>query len=257
MVRGWLALAFASLTLAVADLVQRLIITPWVMIRPSDRVPVLGRWIKIMAWLTTRPVGLLGGFTIPRPPRVVPTGPGILVVMNHQSLFDIPLMVQSVDGPGYPLIVTRERYALWIPLISHMIRLYGFPVVDPSAGGEVIRRSLDSIAEKARTSEVPLGVFPEGTRTKDGEIARFKRGALSHLLAARPWRVYVYVADGFWRAAKYKDFIHNVRHVRGRVEHAGVLEWSDPAADPDAFIEQIREMMIERLRAMRRDSAEA
>jgi hypothetical protein len=63
----------------------------------------------------------------------------------------------------------------------------------------------------------------------------------------------VYVADGLWKAAKYKDFIHNVRHVRGRVEQVGVLEWTDPSVDPDAFIEQIRQMMIERLQAMRRE----
>ena len=257
MVRGWLALAFASLALAVSDVIQRLVIAPWVKLRPANRVPVLGRWIKIMAWLVTRPVSLLGGFHVPRPPSAVPTRPGILLVMNHQSLFDIPIMVQAVAGPGYPRIVTRERYARWIPLISHMIRLYRFPVVDPGAGSEVIRASLTAMAEEARSSDVPLGVFPEGTRTKDGEIHRFKRGALSHLLAVRPWTVYVYVADGFWKAAKYKDFIHNVRHVRGRVEHAGVLEWTDPSADPDAFIEQIRQMMIERLRAMRREGAVA
>jgi len=257
MVRGWLALAFASLALAVSDVVQRLVIAPWVTLRPANRVPVLGRWIKIMAWLVTRPVGVLGGFRIPHPPRVVPTGPGILVVMNHQSLFDIPIMVQAVAGSGYPRIVTRERYARWIPLISHMIRLYRFPVVDPNANKEAIRASLDAIAEEARTTQVPLGVFPEGTRTKDGEIHRFKRGALSHLLAVRPWTVYVYVADGFWKAAKYKDFIHNLRHVRGRVEHVGVLHWTDPTADPDEFIEQIRKMMVERLQSMRQEGAAA
>lgn len=257
MVRGWLALAFVSVALAVADLVQRLVIAPWVRLRPADRVPVLGRWIKIMAWLTTRPVGFLAGSRIPTPPRVVPTRPGVLLVMNHQSLFDIPVMVQSVAGPGYPRIVTRERYARWIPLISHMIRLYEFPVVDPGADPETIRASLASMAELARTTEVPLAVFPEGTRSKDGEIHRFKRGALSHLLAARPWTVYVYVADGFWKAAKYRDFIHNVHKVRGRVEHVAVLEWTDPAADPGPFIEQIRQAMIERLQSMRRDGARA
>ena len=43
MVRGWLAVAYTSLALAAADLVQRLLVAPWVKFRPSDRVPVLGR----------------------------------------------------------------------------------------------------------------------------------------------------------------------------------------------------------------------
>ena len=53
-------------------------------------------------------------------------------LMNHQSLFDIPLVVQSVVR-GYPRIVTRQRYSRSIPLISHMVKLYQYPVVAPSA----------------------------------------------------------------------------------------------------------------------------
>jgi 1-acyl-sn-glycerol-3-phosphate acyltransferase len=251
MVRGWLALAFTSLTLAVGDVAQRLVVAPWVMLRPSARVPILGGWIKIMAWLMTRPVAFLSGGVIPRPPRIVPCKPGVLVVMNHQSLIDIPLVVQTVADGGYPRIVTRARYSRRIPLISHMIRLYQYPVVDPGAKAEVIRASLEEMAAAARESQVPLAVFPEGTRTKDGEIGRFKRGALSHILAARSWTVYVYVADGFWRAARYKDFIRHMSEVRGKIEYAGVLEWPDPKVNPDAFIEQIHEMMVQRLASMR------
>lgn len=207
-----------------------------------------------MAWLTTRPVAWLAGCTIPRPPRVVPSRPGVLVVMNHQSLLDIPLVVQTVVDAGYPRIVTRERYARWIPLISHMVRLYRYPVVNPSGTKEEIRRSLEGIGALARDSEVPLAVFPEGSRTKDGQIARFKRGALGTILATRGWTVYVFVADGFWRVAKYKDFLHHVRGVRGKIEHVGVFEWTDPGADPEPFIESIRDAMIGTLDTMRREA---
>jgi 1-acyl-sn-glycerol-3-phosphate acyltransferase len=257
MVRGWLALAFASLALAIGDVVQRVVIAPWVRLRPSRRVAILGGWIKIMAWFTTRPVAWIAGCVIPRPPRLVPTQPGVLVVMNHQSLLDIPLVVQTVAGEGYPRIVTRDRYSRRIPLISHMVRLYEYPVVNPAGTHEEIRRAVEEIGSVARASEVPLVVFPEGHRTRDGEIGRFKRGALTSILAARPWTVYVYVADGFWRVARYRDFVHHVRGVRGKMEHAGVLEWTDPAADPEPFIDMIRDTMVKRLEAMRRDAVVA
>lgn len=257
MVRGWLALVFASVALAIGDVVQRVVIAPWVKLRPSRRVAVLGGWIKIMAWLMTRPVAWIAGCFIPNPPRLVPAEPGVLVVMNHQSLLDIPLVVQTVAGEGYPRIVTRERYSRRIPLISHMIKLYEYPVVNPAASSEDIRQSLQQIGELARESELPLVVFPEGSRTRDGKIGRFKRGALSTILAARDWRVYVYVADGFWTVARYRDFLHHVRGVRGKVEHAGVFEWSDPGADPEPFIETIRDAMVRRLEVMRREATVA
>lgn len=204
-----------------------------------------------MAWLMTRPVAFIGGCVIPRPPRIVPTRSGVLIVMNHQSLFDIPLVVQTVDG-GYPRIVTRKRYIdRWIPVISHMVRLYKYPIVDPSANPEEIRRSLDELSRAAAETDVPLAVFPEGTRSRTGELGRFKMGGLSRVLSARPWTVYVFVADGFWRAAKFKDFVRGLADVDGRMEHVATLEWSDPSEDPTAFIDQVRNMMKERLSAMR------
>jgi len=248
-------LTFASLALAIGDVIQRLVIAPWVVLQPSRRVPILGGWIKIMAWVTTKPIAWIGGCFIPSPPRLVPVAPGVLVVMNHQSLLDIPLVVQTVADPGYPRIVTRDRYSRWIPLISHMVRLYQYPVVNPTAKSTQIRRSLEGIGAVARESELPLVVFPEGSRSRDGEIGRFKRGALSTILAARPWTVHVYVADGFWKVARYKDFVRHVTGVRGKIEHAGVFEWTDAQADPEPFIETIRETMVKRLEAMRRGAA--
>jgi 1-acyl-sn-glycerol-3-phosphate acyltransferase len=230
--------------------VQRLVVAPSVKLRPSARIPILGGWIKIMAWIVTRPIRFIGGCEIPRPRVVVPTEPGVLILMNHQSLFDIPLVVQAVDG-GYPRIVTRRRYARWIPLISKMIRLYQYPVVDPSANSAAVRRSLDELQAAAASSDVPIVVFPEGTRTKDGEIGRFKLGALTRILSARTWTVYVLVADGFWRAAKYRQFVRGLVHLEGKMEHVATLEWRDPQADPVPFLDHVRELMVERLHSMR------
>jgi 1-acyl-sn-glycerol-3-phosphate acyltransferase len=253
-IRGWVAIVFTSLTLVLADIVQRGVIAPWVKLRPSSRIPVLDKWIKIMAWLMTRPVAFIGGCVIPRPKPIVPGGPGVLLLMNHQSVFDIPLVIQTIEG-GYPRIVTRARYSRYIPTISHMVRLYQYPVVDPSANPASMAEALDEIEEAARTSDMPLAVFPEGTRTKDGEIGRFKKGGLTRVLAARPWTVYVFVADGFWRTAKFRDFLRGLIHIEGKIEHVATLEWMDPSADPVGFLHEVRELMVARLAAMRGEVA--
>jgi 1-acyl-sn-glycerol-3-phosphate acyltransferase len=242
---------FVSVGLLLSDVVQRLLVAPFVWLFPSTRVPVLGQWIKFMAWLTTRPVQFFGGCVIPRPPRIVPGGPGILIVMNHQSLFDIPLVVQTVTR-GYPRIVTRKRYIdRWIPVISQMVRLYQYPIVDPSANADEILKSLDGMQEAARTTDVPLAVFPEGTRTRNGEIGRFKKRGLAQILAVRPWTVYVFVVDGFWRAARFRDFVRGLPHVEGKMEHVATMEWTDPTQDSTSFTDEMHAMMSERLSAMR------
>ena len=59
----------------------------------------------------------------------------------------------------------------------------------------------------ARTSAAPLVLFPEGTRSTDGEIGRFRTAGLERILGARDWVVYVLVSDGYWRHGKLVDFI--------------------------------------------------
>lgn len=254
-VRGYLALVVLCSAFLVCDLVQRTVIALRVRLRPSRRVQVLGGWIHLMAALVMRTLGKIGGASLPQPERIVPCAPGVLIIMNHQSVLDIPLVVETVDG--YPRIITRARYHRFIPLISHMIRLYQYPVVDPSANARDLLASLDSMTREARDSRVPVAIFPEGTRTKDGEIGRFKTRGLSHILKTREWTVYVFVADGFWQTAKFKDFLRGMAHIDGRMAYLGRVEWPDPTADTEPFIGELRQMMIRGLRDLRSKSATA
>jgi len=208
--------------------------------------------MQAMAWLTSRPMVFLGGASIALPPQI-PFEPGVLIIMNHQSLLDIPMVCSSVRG-GYPLIVTRERYRHWIPLISHMIRLYQYPVVDPMANRRDARGMTDNLSEVARSAEVPVAIFPEGTRTKDGNIGRFKKAGLRRILQARAWKIYILVGDGFWKYAKFKDFLSGIGEMNGKIEFVSMLEWDDPEGDPNPFIEEIRTQMVTRLVRMRGDS---
>lgn len=248
--RGYLALTIVCLALLVLDPIQRLFVAPYVRLFPSRRIAVLGRWQHFLAQVVLRPVAVVGGAGIPRLPQVPADGGPTLVLMNHQSLLDIPLVVASL-ADAYPRIVTRKRYLRWIPLISHMVRLYQYPVVDPSANRGTGRRMLRSIVDAARDTDVPLAIFPEGTRTKNGEIGRFKTTGLKLILEQRAWTVYVLVADGFWERAKFKHFLGGMGDIRGRVEMMGPFTWEDPSADPEPFMQELRGIMVDKLAEMR------
>jgi 1-acyl-sn-glycerol-3-phosphate acyltransferase len=251
--RGSVALFFVFLLLLLGDPVQRFLVIPLARVWKSRRMAIMARWQHVMRWIALSPIIYIGGARFPRP-LGLPGDGDVLILMNHQSVFDIPVVVESLPVTAYPRFVTRKRYFKWIPLVSHLVRSYGFPSVDPRADSSEMKRSLAAIKETARKTDAPLCIFPEGTRTRDGEIGPFKTTGLKLILKQRPWRVYALVGDGYWKTARIKDFVGGMSDVRGRLELAGVFEWTDPKGDPAAFIEQVREAMVARLAEIRSET---
>jgi 1-acyl-sn-glycerol-3-phosphate acyltransferase len=245
-VRGSLTVLVVGLILVVLDVLQRTLISLLVRFFPGRRHRILGGWQRGIAHLVLGVVRVVGGARFEDLPTI-PGRPGVLIVMNHQSLLDIPLMVASLDDL-YPRIVTRSRYARGKPLISHMIRLYQYPLVDPRA---TKKNHLEDIEHAAATSAVPLAIFPEGTRTRDGEIGRFRRGGLSRMLKTRSWTVYAVVADGFWGAARLSDFLERVSTVDGRIRCLGPFDSPEPGEPVEDFVVELRERMVATLEEMR------
>jgi 1-acyl-sn-glycerol-3-phosphate acyltransferase len=131
-----------------------------------------------------------------------------------------------------------------------MVRLYQYPTVDPRGSAEQLRKSLAVLGEAA-DSDVPIAIFPEGTRTKNGEVGRFRGRGLQVLLSKRAWTVHMLVVDGYWRSAKLKHFVRGMAHIEGRIQHLGSVEWTDPSADPTEFIAQVRGRIVEGLDELR------
>jgi 1-acyl-sn-glycerol-3-phosphate acyltransferase len=243
--RGYSAVFLVAVFLLACDLVQRLVVCPATRMAPSAGPRILGAWQRFLVRTVLFLVRRVGGAALPRPPSI-PGEAGVLILMNHQSLLDIPLIIASLDGL-YPRIVTRTRYAKRIPLISHTLRKFEYPMVEPGANECTARRYLDELGEVARTSEVPLALFPEGTRTRDGEIGHFRTTGLARILGARDWSVYLLVGDGYWQHAKFAHFLRGMSGIEGRLSLLGPFRWRDPDSDPGAFIGHMRELMVEEL----------
>ena len=163
--------------------------------------------------------------------------------MNHQSLMDIPLVVRAL-APTYPRIVTRVRYAHGKPLISHMVRLYQYPTVDP---GATVRGAIEDLRKQTASSPVPVVLFPEGTRTRDGSLGKFRRMGLRAILGGRSWNVYLAVVDGWWESARLTDFLDNVSKVEGRMKVVGPFVSPEPGESVGAFIAEMERRMREAL----------
>jgi 1-acyl-sn-glycerol-3-phosphate acyltransferase len=239
----------AAVLFSVGDLFQRIAVFPTARMLSASGPAIFGKWQRFLARTLFMILRTVGGAGIPRPGRV-PGEAGVLILMNHQSILDIPMVIASVEG-AFPRIVTRERYAKWIPVVSHTIRRLGYPVVDPGAKAGTLRRQLERLEQVARTSDVPLLLFPEGTRTRNGKIGRFQTAGLKRILGARDWRVYLFVSDGYWRHARLTHFLGGMQEIEGHLSVLGPFERKDPHADPEVFITRLRGLMVDELARVR------
>lgn len=237
-IRGILTIATAGTALLVGDVLQRTFLVAAIRLLPSRRHAILAAWQQALARIMLGSARVVGGARYEEIPQI-PGGPGTLVLMNHQSVMDIPLVVRTLRGT-YPRIVTRKRYAHGKPLISHMVRLYQYPTVDP---GATVRTSLDELREETAASPVPIAIFPEGSRSRDGSLSKFRRMGLRSILGGRSWEVWVVAIDGWWQTAKLTDFVDKVGTVQGRIRIAGPFPSPAPGESTGAFIAQMEREM--------------
>lgn len=102
--------------------------------------------------------------------NIAPGRPQVLVA-NHQSDFDILIALAFVPGQ-FRWIAKKELFA--VPVFGQAMRGAGYIEIDRQ-NHEKALRSLDLAALRIREGNSVM-TFPEGTRSRDGEIKAFKQG---------------------------------------------------------------------------------
>jgi 1-acyl-sn-glycerol-3-phosphate acyltransferase len=109
----------------------------------------------------------------------VPMNRSYVYVSNHASMFDIPAILASVPDQ---IRILYKKELNWIPIFGWGLKLGSYIAIDRKRGADA-RRSLDEAAEKLRTGASAL-LYAEGTRTRDGTLQPFKRGAFNLAMKA-------------------------------------------------------------------------
>jgi 1-acyl-sn-glycerol-3-phosphate acyltransferase len=100
----------------------------------------------------------------------IPPEGAVVIVPNHQTFADPPLVTIPVRRPVYYMAWSR---LFEIPVFSRLIRLLrAFPVDIDARDARAAREAVRLLQNGAA-----LMIFPEGERTTDGRVQRFKPGA--------------------------------------------------------------------------------
>jgi 1-acyl-sn-glycerol-3-phosphate acyltransferase len=170
--------------------------------------------------------------------RHVPRRGGVIIACNHQSYLD-PVLVGLGLSRQINYLARRSLFRHWRAFSWLMLSLNAIPVRHDGSDVAAFRESV----RRLRAGEVLL-VFPEGTRTPDGEVGRLLPGVWNMAHRARV-PVVPAVIDGAFEA--WPRSARLPRPHRIRVMYGGAVS----AAELDALgSEGLRMLLTERLRGL-------
>jgi len=110
----------------------------------------------------------------------IPLTGGLLFVANHQSNFDIPILVGHVPrDKGF----IAKLELLQVPSFSRWMKYIGCIFIDRKDPRQSLT-AINGAAERLKAGH-SLVIFPEGTRSADGTVGPFKAGGLKLAMKAR------------------------------------------------------------------------
>ena len=104
----------------------------------------------------------------------VPEDQAVFLVQNHNSYIDPLITIWTFRFLDIVFIMKKE--IMKAPFVSHALYRCGFPALDRQNNREALKTMVKTkeMVEKGIHS---VGVYPEGTRSKDGELHEFKAGS--------------------------------------------------------------------------------
>ncbi|MGD8889318.1 MAG: lysophospholipid acyltransferase family protein [Desulfobacterales bacterium] len=165
----------------------------------------------------------------------VDSSKSFIYMSNHQSNFDIPVLLAYIPGQ-FRWLAKAELFK--IPIFGHGMRGAGYISIDRFNRDSAFQ-SIDQAAKKIKDG-VSVMIFPEGTRSKDGRIRPFKKGGFIMALNSGVPIVPV-IVRGTWPIMS-KD---SLRINRGNV----YLDIKQPI-DTHGYTRDNKQLLIDRVRAV-------
>ena len=102
----------------------------------------------------------------------MPVGRTCILMSNHVSNLDPPILLPAIP---VRISVLLKKELMKIPILGPAMRLAKFVPVERGSRRETAQ-AMAAAAAAALKAGLPIVVFPEGTRTLDGRLSRFKKG---------------------------------------------------------------------------------
>lgn len=136
---------------------------------------------------------------------IVPSGVPVIIVSNHQSMFDIPPIIWYLRK-HHPKFISKKELGKGIPSVSYNLRHGGSVLIDRKNPRQAIT-AIEEFAEYIEVNKRAAVIFPEGTRSRDGRPRPFQVKGLQALFKGIPSAVILPVTiNNSWKTIRYGKF---------------------------------------------------
>jgi len=161
--------------------------------------------VDYLNFFLLRSTHLLGTRYKVRNRKFIPKNVPVIVVSNHQSMYDIPIIIWFLRKL-HPKFISKKELGKGIPSVSYNLRHGGSVLIDRKDSNQSIPEieKLGKYIEKNNRSAV---IFPEGTRSRTGKPKNFSEKGLKTLcINAHSAYILPITINNSWKIVKFGLF---------------------------------------------------
>ncbi|TYB78837.1 lysophospholipid acyltransferase family protein [Bizionia myxarmorum] len=135
----------------------------------------------------------------------IPMGVPLIIVANHQSMYDISPITWHMRK-HHPKFISKKELGKGIPSVSYNLRHGGSVLIDRKNPRQAFP-ALMKFGEYIEETKHAAVIFPEGTRSKNGVPKPFQTKGLEILFKKIPSAIIVPITiNNSWKLLKYGKF---------------------------------------------------
>ena len=159
-----------------------------------------------------------------------------VVVSNHQSLLDIVVYFKFFSD-HVVRFVAKDTLGK-VPMVGKMLRSQEHCMIPRKGGAALAMKSIERLGERVlERGQIPV-IFPEGTRSRDGNLGQFYSAGFRRLEETVKLPVAVCALDGGWKISELDSILRNLYKGAYRVKILKVYPAPQSKAEEKQILEE-------------------
>ena len=168
-----------------------------------------------------------------------------MVISNHQSLIDIVVYLLYLSGREVRFVAKDTLNN--VPMVGKMLRSQGHCMIPRKGSPSVAMKHIEEFGKRViEKKQIPV-IFPEGTRSKDGELGTFYSAGFRRLVQTARLPVAVCALDGGWKLSHITSIMRNLKSGSYKVKVLKVYDAPQTKEEEKRILEESRVLIQEQL----------